>query len=283
MVSELYISDLDGTLLNEKGSLSSFSREKLNFLMEQGLNFSIASARSIFSIQKLLQGVNLKLPVIGFNGAFISDFTTGEHLQINSIPRELIDELILDLAAHGQVPLISGFDGKRDRLFYLEICNEGQNWYLQDRREHNDPRLGRAESLEEAISIDVVSFTLIDRQEKLLDLSSLLEKEYSEQLEAHLFENPYSPGWFWLTVHDRKASKDQGILALNQIMGCSPKKLTVFGDQVNDLKMFALAHRAVAVKNALPQVKKVATHLTGSNEEDGVVKFILQNWAGKER
>jgi len=281
--SELFISDLDGTLLDDRGNLSSYSREKLNFLMEQGLDFTVASARSLFSIQKLLKGVNIRLPVIEFNGAFISDFSTGEHLQINSIPQEILEEILLDLATYRQVPLISCFDGKRDRLFYLEISNEGKQWYIEDRKEKKDPRLAWAETLEEAISAEVVCLTIIDRQERLLELNGLLEAKYSDRVEIHLIENQYSPGWFWLTVHDRKASKDQGILTLTQITGHSPDQLTVFGDNLNDLKMFSFAQRAVAVENGQPRVKKAATHLTGSNGEDGVVKFILKNWAGKER
>ncbi len=283
MKDELYISDLDGTLLDGKARLSSFSRNELNKMINQGLSFTVASARSLASMQRLLFGLDIKLPVIEFNGAFISDFSTGEHLQINSIDSGVIDEIILDLAGFGQVPLISGFDGKKDRLFFLEIRNEGEEWYINDRKEVKDPRLARAKNLEEALGTEVVCLTIIDKEEKLIDLTGELENKYSNDVEIHLFENPYSPGWHWLTIHDKKASKDQGIISLTKITGHSLEKLTVFGDNLNDLKMFALAPRAVAVENARDQIKEAANSFTGSNEEDGVVRYILENWTGNRR
>lgn len=46
----LYISDLDGTLLDRETTLSRYSRDTLNALMDQGLLFTVASARSVASI-----------------------------------------------------------------------------------------------------------------------------------------------------------------------------------------------------------------------------------------
>jgi len=75
----LYISDLDGTLLNNKPELSLFSRERLQALIADGLHFTVASARSVNSIRSLLGELKLTLPVISFNGAYISDLASGEH------------------------------------------------------------------------------------------------------------------------------------------------------------------------------------------------------------
>ena len=73
----LYISDLDGTLLQGDATLSPYSRQLLNSLLQEGLPFTVASARSIVSMQPILKDVALSLPVIEFNGAFISDLATG--------------------------------------------------------------------------------------------------------------------------------------------------------------------------------------------------------------
>ena len=47
-----------------------------------------------------------------------------------------------------------------------------------------------------------------------------------------------------------------------------------FGDDVNDLGMLKLAGTAVAVSNAIDEVKAVADHVTDSNDQDGVAKFL---------
>jgi hydroxymethylpyrimidine pyrophosphatase-like HAD family hydrolase len=102
-------------------------------------------------------------------------------------------------------------------------------------------------------------------------------KEFSKQVEIHLSENQYSPGWYWLTIHDYKASKDQAIKTLIQEYGYDQNQLTVFGDNVNDIKMLKSASEAVAVRNATDELKRYATRIIGSNEEDSVVKYIKED------
>jgi hydroxymethylpyrimidine pyrophosphatase-like HAD family hydrolase len=53
------------------------------------------------------------------------------------------------------------------------------------------------------------------------------------------------------------------------------KDVTVFGDSVNDIGMFKLAGTAVAVSNALDEVKAVAdVVLPHSNDQDGVARYL---------
>ena len=85
MSNTIYISDLDGTLLTKNAVLSDFSKNKLQELLEDGLLFTVASARSVVSMAVALHGLKLPLPIVEFNGAFISDLESGRHEIINSI------------------------------------------------------------------------------------------------------------------------------------------------------------------------------------------------------
>ena len=87
-MSQIYISDLDGTLLQNDGTISKYTREKLKILIKNDVKFTVASARSVISIQKILVDIPIKLPIIEFNGAFISNLKTGDHLIINEINKE---------------------------------------------------------------------------------------------------------------------------------------------------------------------------------------------------
>ena len=82
-----------------------------------------------------------------------------------------------------------------------------------------------------------------------------------------------------MTVHDKKASKDQAIRILMETRGLSDFDLVVFGDQTNDLKMFQIATTAVAVANAVPTVLEKAGKVIGTNEQDSVVKFVKAHWS----
>ena len=85
----LYVADLDGTLLDDNAKLSDATRTILVELLDQGLPFTVASARSVASIQYMLSGVSLSLPVVEFNGAFLTDLETGQHQSVQAIDPKL--------------------------------------------------------------------------------------------------------------------------------------------------------------------------------------------------
>jgi len=268
----LYISDLDGTLLSSKSELSEFSKRSLIKLLDSGVNFTVASARSVISIQKLLLGINLKLPIIEFNGAFISDLKTGKHEIINDILEKF--EIYDLLQTNGRKPFISTFSGTEDRLYYTELQNDGMKWYYQDRIRNKDQRLRITSDPENTLQEFVVCFTIIDTKENLIDLKNLVSKKYGNAVELHIIENIYNPGWYWLTIHNKNASKDIAAKALCEKFGFD--NLTVFGDNHNDISMFRIADNAIAVSNAEDELKQVATEIIGSNDDDAVMKYILE-------
>jgi len=55
------------------------------------------------------------------------------------------------------------------------------------------------------------------------------------------------------------------------------EKVVVFGDGKNDIDMFEIADEGYAVSNAHETLKEKATGIIGSNDEDGVAKWLEQN------
>lgn len=272
----LYVSDLDGTLLNTNGELGETSRRLLSGMLSAGLRFTVASARSVWSIRQVLDGLGLAIPVIEFNGAFISDMETGTHIAVNAMNEAIKHGVYLEIQAAGFLPFISTFDGATDNLYHSTITNEGMRWYYDDRVSACDPRLRPPRALEGILDEQVVCFTVIDREEKLKPLAERLKCLYGEFLRLHLLRHFYSEGWHWLTVHDARACKAHALDTLLGMLGLRPEGLTVFGDDMNDIQMFERAGRAIAVANAVDQVKKRADAIIGSNAEDSVAKYIYE-------
>ena len=273
----LYISDLDGTLLDSKAQLSPYSAEKLNSLIENGIHFTVASARSIVAMIKILKGVKLKLPVIEFNGAFLSDFKSGRHLVINDIKPDICLEIYNCLTASHILPFISTFSGTEDCLYYSKLVNGGQEWYYNSRVTQKDERLRHLHDLSCSLSDRIVCFTLIDTKEVLTEVRDKLQERYGEDIQMYLSRNIYTPEWFWLTIHSEKAVKSKAIVDFKNRFGYSSHRLTVFGDDVNDISMFRIADRSVAVSNADEEVKQHADVVIGPNTKDSVVDFILSD------
>ena len=59
-------------------------------------------------------------------------------------------------------------------------------------------------------------------------------------------------------------------------------KVICVGDSYNDLPMFRLAGLGVAMENAQTEIKEAADFITGSNDEDGIVKVIEKFMTPKE-
>ena len=69
----LYVSDLDGTLLNSQQQTSTYTNQTIEKLVDQGMLFSYATARSYYSAKPSTKGLSAKIPLILYNGAFIID------------------------------------------------------------------------------------------------------------------------------------------------------------------------------------------------------------------
>ena len=272
----IYVSDLDGTLLNDDAELSIYTRQKLTELLNAGVHFTVASARAIPSLQQVLEGIPFTRPVIGINGAFITDFIKYKHYAINNMPKEFAAHIFERVAAHNCAPLISTFNGQEDCLYYHELINAGIQWYHNDRKNAGDTRLRPIAHPTDSLNERIVAITIINTYEIVKELADQLNELYADQLEMHFFENRYSKPWQWLTIHDKKACKSRAIPQLLDITGHKIENLTVFGDDLNDENMFKIAPNAIAMQNATETIKALATDMIPRNTEDAVVKYIIK-------
>lgn len=274
----LYVSDLDGTLLDREGKLSERSRAGLTRLLDHGLLFTVASARHVSSINSLLGDLPLRLPVISGNGAYISDMRTGQHELVRTIEPDLAQSIFALIRAQGLMPLFSTHGPRGDHLFYYSASNAGQQMFLDERLSIGDRRLRQSPRLQDELVDPVVTFMLIEREEPLLALQAAITALCGDEVETHVAEDLYCPGWPWLTVHDKRASKDQAIRTLAERYGLAEREAVVFGDHVNDVSMLRAAHRGIAMGNAIDAVKQEAHTVIGSHHVDSVVEFIEGDW-----
>jgi hypothetical protein len=83
-------------------------------------------------------------------------------------------------------------------------------------------------------------------------------------------------GLYLLEIFTTGVTKANAIRQVKEQIGA--ERVVVFGDNLNDLSMFEVADLAVAVDNALPQVKERADIVIGANTADAVAHFIAQDF-----
>ncbi len=78
----------------------------------------------------------------------------------------------------------------------------------------------------------------------------------------------------WRRFSAGSSDKATALKILVEHMGIELCDVIAFGDDVNDLGMLNIAGTAVAVSNAIDEVKAVADYITDSNDQDGVANFL---------
>ena len=81
ILKTLFVSDLDGTLLDKSAILSDYSIKMINSLIEQGMCFTVATARSPWSVQKILAPLRLNYPCVLMNGVCVYDLKKQKFLK----------------------------------------------------------------------------------------------------------------------------------------------------------------------------------------------------------
>lgn len=267
----LYVSDLDGTLLPPDGRFPRESAARLNRLIGSGMNFTIATARNYDSVYPLLKEVNLKLPVILFNGVYLTDFNTGESLIMsNLISHDDVRGVLSAAAAMDMDPFVYTY-GVKHYLYYRDAKNPASLSYIQTLSKDN--RLRYAEDLT-SLEGDVSGFLFIDTHSVLEPLHKDLSRKYAGSLNMYFQEDITTPGYYWLQIYREGANKGIMMEQLAQRLGFPLSRVVAFGDYVNDLDMFRVAGQSIAVANALPEVKSAATQVIGSHEHGAVIEYL---------
>lgn len=267
----LFVSDLDGTLLNRQDALSPFTIQTLERLMAEGLLFTFATARSWHSAHVVTKGLSPTLPWIVHNGAAFSDGRTGARTEEVFFSHAQREEILGHCARLGLWPLTYGVLGGEEKVFYLDNppWHEGMAHYIHSRP--GDKRLTPVDSPEALLQGETYYFTFIHDQAAL----EPLWKQVKELSWMNLtFQQDLYRKEYWLEITSEQATKAQAALRLKERLGCD--RLVAFGDAMNDLPLFAVADESCAVANAQEPVLAAASRVIGSNEEDGVAKYLLE-------
>ena len=269
----LYVSDLDGTLLRNDMTVSPYTVATINRLVEKGLGFTYATARSIEIARTVTSDLRLKLPVITRNGAVLADNTDGRAIRKNLFSQKDISFLksaLSDIAPYGFVS--SFFGEKMDRLYLDAEHSEGLAGYIDYYRDDNS--MYAVDDIDSMFGGNPCYVTLIGDREDIEPIYERLKNAY--ELE-YIFQKDIYRDEYWLDITPKDCTKAKTLLRLKEELGFD--KLVIFGDSLNDMSMFKIADECYAVANAIDDLKNAATGVIGSNEEDAVARFLEERAA----
>ena len=270
----LYLSDLDGTLLNKNAELSPVTAQKLGRLIAGGLAFSVATARTQMSALRILDGLCLNLPVILLNGVLIYDTAQKAYRKVHAIAPDTVRGILEILRENRVMGLLYALRNG-ELVTYYESAAEGPVRAFMTEREKKYGQRFVLTSFAEVSPDDVVYFTLLDVHGRLAPVRDALGA--LPGLHRDLYTDIYSEDLWYLECFSAAASKYNGAVYLKESLGFD--RLVGFGDNLNDLPLFEACDVRVAVANARPEVRAAADCLCGANTEDGVARWLEENEA----
>lgn len=266
---ELIVFDLDGTLLDSRGKISSLTRKTLAELSRLGIAYTVATGRTLHASRELLEAHNFGLPQIYKNGVMIWDPVSQLVLDENYLAPDEVSHVLDAITEVGLAAFVFTVEQRSRHLAFhtppVTDIEKTLAGYLKGR---------------EALHVDDLS--ALPSEANITNISVLGEPELVRRVRSGIREEPHlvaysgnawdGDSWKWLDIHHASASKGGAIDVLRQHLDI--ERVVCFGDNENDLSMFERADESYAPANASDPIKKAATSVIGHHDEDGVAEFL---------
>ena len=269
-MKNIYITDLDHTFLRNDLSISDYTKTIWNSFAQNSI-MSVATARTYKKTLQFLDGVHVNAPMILLDGALV---VTEDKKIIDTkfISKTVADEIIDAGSKFGIYPFVITLADRNlnEAFLYSHTLNAAQSEVLtRYAKDDNLQGMKNIRAMEKNFKI-----VYMGEENLLRDLAKDIEEIFGDEYKYILAPEAYI-GCYFLTILHKDADKSHGIRSVSEYVGFDLEKLTVFGDNFNDIGMFDLAGISVAMRNAQTGVKeKAKIVLPHTNDEDGVARYL---------
>jgi Cof subfamily protein (haloacid dehalogenase superfamily) len=259
MAIKLVAVDLDDTLLDHSLSVSPRTCEAIRLAEEQGVAVTIATGRMFSSALPYARQLNMKVPLITYNGGMVRYPQSGA----------MIFHQTIDGKIAGQI---------------LELFR-GKNWYLQSyvndllyvAKRGEKARQYEALAGVEAVPLGEAFYQMRDEPTKMLAMAEpdelqVIQETIHERFPGAVFTATSKPTYLELTHPDVNKGHALAILAAH--LGIQQEEVMAIGDSNNDYPMIRYAGFGVAMGNASARVKGIAQAVTTANDAHGVAEAL---------
>jgi Cof subfamily protein (haloacid dehalogenase superfamily) len=270
---KLVVTDVDGTLVTRDKRVTPRAQAAIVAMREQGVRFTIMSARPPYGVRALVETLALPGPVGAVNGGALirGDLSVMERLYL---PAEAARESVAFLRRHGV-----------DAWLFTE-----SEWFLRD------PEGAHVDHERKTLRMDFTAVTDFDEThyaQALKIVGASHDHPLLERLEGELQErlgdgaSATRSQAYYLDVTHPEAIKGNGLLGIARLLDIPPEAVLAIGDGVNDISMLRQAGFSVAMGNAPEIVKGHASVVTEDNEHEGFAlameRYVLDGKPEQDR
>lgn len=268
MTIKLIASDMDGTLLNSNQKISEENKNAIKRATNLGIKFVISTGRMYCAAEPFGKELDLKTPIISYNGALVKERVSGNIINECSLSKELAIDVMkfaFDRGVYAQTyvddkllvrkkEFISDYYAKIANVKYHEVGDDIFNIA-------SDPH-------------KVLLMTNPGDLELNFRIKEELMKEFGDRIHTTNSMTDF------IEIMNPKVNKWEAVKIVAKQYDIKPDEIMCLGDGNNDLDMIANAAYGVAMENAFEGVKQVANFVTKTNDEDGFA-FAINNFFDK--
>lgn len=267
----LYVSDMDGTLLQTDGTLSPETKSVVQNFIRKGGAFTLCTGRPTGLVLSIAEDLGIRLPVLTYNGAMAFDMQAQQYMHHAVLPDDIAPDLIERVKSYGiDFVLYTLTPAGKTVMVHNKPAHPVLSRFVTDHiryehlQERYDPEFGlpKQEHLVQIISINT--------REVLEKLQKDLLSEFN--MKVFVVQCSGDPDYWFLEATSVRSTKGKGVQWLRERMGA--REVVCFGDLYNDIPMFQVADTAVAMQNAAHALKEIAHEVTLCNDSHGVARFL---------
>ena len=262
---------MDGTLMGNDSCVSVAASCMLNNLIEQhDVLFTVATARTPATVVPLMSQVHSTLPFIVMSGAALWNATTACFEQVQVIPPDVVAATCHIARKHGLHPFIYRRHGNFLHAYHSTCLSPAEQHFVDLRKHLSLKRFVIADGDLCAPADDALLIFMLNDY-------AVLEHAYDEiattvPCSPQVYRDSCDPSVGLLEVYRQGCNKAAAIARLARSIGAD--RVVAFGDNRNDIAMLQAADVAIAVENAVPEVKAIAHTIIGPNTTDAVPRYI---------
>jgi len=270
--TKIVFSDMDGTLLNSQKEVSSVTWRALDCLADAGVTFVPCSGRALAGIPSGLVSHPATRFVVAANGASIFEIAEGK---ATCIRHETMDSAEV-LEIHD---LVRDTDGYFDFFIDGTIYVERRRYELLSRYVPDKPMLAYMRSVRTPIDDDT-AVRLLSSPNGVEKVSIFCDGDFTHaQMTDYLAHHDdfaclssYNDN---IEITRATATKGHALGLICEREGIDVSSSVAFGDAMNDSTMLVAAGDGIAMENASEEVKDLADHVTDTNDNNGVARYLF--------
>lgn len=271
----LFVTDLDGTLLDNEGRVPPMTARVISDLSHMGALITVATARTPATVDRILAHTFTRLPLIVMTGAALWNRPHRCYADPRPIAPDLAGEAYRLCLSAGLSPFVYNLtDDGMLHVHHVGDISPLEQRFIRDRSQLLLKQFHFHSEMAPTSSFDATMLLLaMGPVEDVMKLGETMRLSIGLTVQA--YPDNYDPRQGVLEVFAQGVSKAAAVRAMAERTGA--EWVTVFGDNLNDLPMMEVADEAVAVANAMPEVIERADTVIGPNSEESVARYILES------